>query len=71
MQHAPSLYIEPVDFVGRFSRMVENLRLNHKRAASYRKTVKELNKLNDRELADIGLSRGDIAEAARRGAAAL
>lgn len=71
MQHAPSLYIEPVDFVGRFFRLVENWRINSKRAASYRKTVKELNKLNNRELADIGLARGDIEDVARRGAYAI
>ncbi|WP_247743339.1 DUF1127 domain-containing protein [Shimia sp. R10_1] len=71
MQHAPSLHIEAVDFVGRFARMVETWRLNQKRASSYRKTVKELNKLTVRELADVGLSRGDIERVARQGAQAL
>ena len=71
MQHAPSLHIEAVDFVGRFARMVESWRLNQKRAASYKKTVKELNKLTDRELADVGLQRGDIERVARSGATLL
>ncbi|MBO9476767.1 DUF1127 domain-containing protein [Shimia sp. R11_0] len=48
--------------------MIENWRLNQKRQASYARTVKELNKLTARELADIGLSRGDIEVVARRGA---
>ncbi|MBO9398065.1 DUF1127 domain-containing protein [Shimia sp. R9_1] len=51
--------------------MVESWRLNQKRAASYKKTVKELNKLTARELADVGLTRGDIEYVARRGAATL
>ncbi len=71
MQHAPSLHIEAVDFVGRFFRMVEAWRLNQKRASSYKKTVKELNKLTDRELADVGLQRGDIERVARSGATLL
>lgn len=71
MQHAPSLHIEAVDFVGRFLRAVETWRLAQQRAASYKKTVRELNKLTERELADVGLSRGDIERVARNGAAAL
>ncbi|MCP4205932.1 MAG: DUF1127 domain-containing protein [Shimia sp.] len=71
MQHAPSLHIEAVDIVGRFTRLVENWLLTRKRDASFAKTVKELNKLTNRELADIGLSRGDIEDVARKGALAL
>ncbi len=71
MQHAPSLHIEAVDVVGRFTRVVENWVLTRKREASYAKTVKELNKLTNRELADIGLNRGDIEDVARTGALAL
>ena len=71
MQHAPSLHIEAVDIVGRFSRLVENWLLTRKRDASYAKTVKELNKLTNRELADIGLNRGDIEDVARKGTLAL
>ena len=32
----------------------------------YRETVNELNRLSQRELADLGISRGDIAPVARR-----
>lgn len=71
MQHAPSLHIEAVDIVGRLGRVFENWMLNRKREASYAKTVKELNRLTNNELADIGLSRGDIHDVARKGALAL
>ncbi|MFY0659065.1 MAG: DUF1127 domain-containing protein [Shimia sp.] len=71
MQHAPTLHIEAVDIVGRFTRLVENWLLTRKRDASFAKTVKELNKLTNRELADIGLNRGDIEDVARKGALAL
>lgn len=33
----------------------------------YRETVRQLSVLTDRELSDIGLSRGDIPQAARQG----
>jgi uncharacterized protein YjiS (DUF1127 family) len=36
----------------------------------YRQTLRELSGLNDRELADLGISRYDIAEIARRHLAA-
>ncbi|MCD1643440.1 DUF1127 domain-containing protein [Aurantimonas coralicida] len=32
----------------------------------YRETVNELNRLSQRELADLGISRGDITSVARR-----
>jgi uncharacterized protein YjiS (DUF1127 family) len=51
--------------------LVENWVLNRKRDASFAKTVKELNSLTSRELADIGLNRGDIEDVARKGALAL
>ncbi|GAA6180044.1 MULTISPECIES: DUF1127 domain-containing protein [unclassified Shimia] len=71
MQHAPSLHIEAFDIVGRLVRSIETWRLNQKRQASYARTVKELSRLTNNELADIGLSRGDIEDVARQGAAAL
>ncbi|RMD94399.1 MAG: DUF1127 domain-containing protein [Alphaproteobacteria bacterium] len=40
------------------------------RRAEARRTYKELSRLSDRELADIGLSRWQIAEVARRSAEA-
>jgi uncharacterized protein YjiS (DUF1127 family) len=35
------------------------------RFTSYRRTIRELSKLNDRELRDVGLTRGDIDTVAR------
>ncbi|MGL5138776.1 MAG: DUF1127 domain-containing protein [Beijerinckiaceae bacterium] len=37
---------------------------------AYRESVRTLSALNDRELADIGVNRGDIQSVARRGAMA-
>lgn len=71
MQIAPSLHIEAVDFVGRFGRLVETVRLNRARKISEARTIKALSKLTNAELADIGLNRGDIEIVARRGAGAL
>lgn len=35
--------------------------------AGYHQTIKELNSLSDRELADIGIARGDIVRVAKGG----
>lgn len=42
-----------------------NLGKTLRRWASYRQTVRELSNLNDRELNDLGISRGDIQPLAR------
>jgi uncharacterized protein YjiS (DUF1127 family) len=41
------------------------MKLRSKRKASYNRTLKELSKLNDFELNDIGICRGDIKNIAR------
>jgi uncharacterized protein YjiS (DUF1127 family) len=41
------------------------MKLRAKRKASYKQTYKELSKLNDHELNDIGICRGDISNIAR------
>lgn len=71
MQHVPAIHIEAVDFVGRFNRMVEDIVLSSKRRVVFNRTYRELSKLTNRELADIGLSRGEIADVARQGAEAI
>ncbi len=71
MQHVPAIHIEAVDFVGRFNRMVEDMILTSKRRTLFNRTYKELSKLTNRELADIGLSRSDIADVARQGAESI
>lgn len=45
------------------------LRLMAVRRAAYRSTMKDLNRLSNRELEDIGLVRGDIGRVARDTAA--
>ena len=45
--------------------MRKEMKLRSKRKASYNRTLKELSKLNDFELNDIGICRGDIKNIAR------
>ena len=42
-----------------------SMKLRAERRASYKQTYKELSKLNDHELNDIGICRGDISNIAR------
>ncbi|TCK98866.1 uncharacterized protein DUF1127 [Shimia isoporae] len=69
MQHAPALYIEPVDFVGRIQHAIEDFRFGRKQNKAFRNTVRELSGLSDHELADIGVERSDIVAVARECAA--
>ena len=71
MQYVPALHLEAVDFIGNIFRWIEDIRLANARHAAYARTFKELSALTDRELSDIGISRSDIADIARRGAEAL
>jgi uncharacterized protein YjiS (DUF1127 family) len=43
-----------------------NLIRNYRNWRRYRETVTELNRLSNRELNDLGISRGNIREVARR-----
>lgn len=43
-----------------------NLIRNYRNWRLYRETVSELNRLSNRELADLGISRADIRSVARR-----
>jgi uncharacterized protein YjiS (DUF1127 family) len=45
---------------------LDGLRVNRARNSAYRQTMRELGGLSDRELADIGVQRSDIAEIARK-----
>jgi uncharacterized protein YjiS (DUF1127 family) len=40
--------------------IVRTIKLAHERRKAIHSTIKELNKLSDRELNDIGIARGDI-----------
>ena len=53
------------DAIEGFSDLRKSLKLRAEHRASYKKTYKELSKLTDFELADIGICRGDIKNIAR------
>jgi|TARA_B100001094_G_C17392499_1_gene421972 uncharacterized protein YjiS (DUF1127 family) len=53
------------DAIEGFSDLRKEMKLRSKRKASYNRTLKELSKLNDFELNDIGICRGDIKNIAR------
>ena len=53
------------DAIEGFSDLRKEMKLRSKRKASYNRTFKELSKLNDFELNDIGICRGDIKNIAR------
>lgn len=46
-----------------------NIRKSFREWRLYRQTVNELSRMSDRELSDLGISRGDIPFVARRSAA--
>jgi Uncharacterized conserved small protein len=46
-----------------------NIRKSFREWRLYRQTVSELSRMSDRELSDLGISRGDIPFVARRSAA--
>jgi len=70
MQHAHSLYIEPIDVVGRFQRAIEDFRTSRVQAKALKKTVRELSSLTDHELSDIGVDRADIVAVAHQAVSA-
>ena len=53
------------DAVEGFRDLRRSMKLRAERRASYKQTYKELSKLNDHELNDIGICRGDIRNIAR------
>ena len=53
------------DAVEGYRDLRRSMKLRAKRRASYKQTYKELSKLNDHELNDIGICRGDISNIAR------
>ena len=53
------------DAIEGFSDLRKEMKLRSKRKASYNRTLKELSQLNDFELNDIGICRGDIKNIAR------
>ena len=53
------------DAIEGFNDLRRSMRLRAERKAAYNRTYKELNRLNDFELNDIGICRGDIKNIAR------
>ena len=53
------------DAIEGFSDLRKSMKLRAERKASYKQTYKELSKLTDYELNDIGICRGDIRNIAR------
>ena len=53
------------DAIEGFRDLRRSMKLRAERRASYKQTYKELSKLNDFELNDIGICRGDIRNIAR------
>ena len=53
------------DVFGRVRSMVENLRIAAEQRIAYSRTVRELSRLTESELADIGIARDEIAEIAQ------
>jgi len=53
------------DAIEGFSDLRRSMKLRAERKASYKQTYKELSKLTDYELNDIGICRGDIRNIAR------
>ena len=55
-------------FAGRLMAAIQHMQENRARRVIYRQTVRELNALTDRDLADLGISRAMIAGLAREAA---
>jgi uncharacterized protein YjiS (DUF1127 family) len=52
----------------RFSTLLETIRLRNEKRKVYRQTFGELSSLSDRDLSDLGLSRGEIRRVAYQAA---
>jgi uncharacterized protein YjiS (DUF1127 family) len=57
-----------VSFGERFAALVKSVQETAARRALYRRTIRELNLLSDRDLMDLGVSRWDIPALAREAA---
>jgi len=60
MSHAIELHRPDMGLFGRLSAARDAMRQHSRQAKTYRTTRHELSIMSDRDLADIGLSRGDI-----------
>ena len=60
MTYATEILHAPAGIADRISARIADWKEQFENFAQYRKTVRELNKLTDRELDDLGISRGSI-----------
>ncbi|WP_371169154.1 DUF1127 domain-containing protein [Aliiroseovarius sp. 2305UL8-7] len=65
MAHATEILLAPVSIADRLAARITEWKEQLETRSLYRKTVRELNQLSDRELADLGLGRGSIRHTAR------
>jgi uncharacterized protein YjiS (DUF1127 family) len=60
MAHVTEIFHAPVGIADRLSARIAEFKNHLATRAMYRATVNELDALSDRELADLGISRGSI-----------
>lgn len=65
MTHVIQIAADHPDWFGVFKSLAENIRRVFKQREVFERTYSELNRLTDRQLADINLHRSMIADAAR------
>ena len=58
----------PLGFAGRLSAAIQRMQENRARRVVYRQTVRELNALTNRDLADLGINRAMITRLAHEAA---
>ncbi|MEM6658360.1 MAG: DUF1127 domain-containing protein [Pseudomonadota bacterium] len=64
MAHSATLPHTGLDIAGRIASLITRVKTERARAADYRRTYSELQRLSNRELDDIGIRRCDIADIA-------
>lgn len=65
MAHTSEINLADANLANRFIALIAGWKETFATRQTYRQTVKELNALSDRELADLGIGRGSIRFVAR------
>jgi len=60
-----TIELRQLPFLPWFSELGRNIVAAHRRQQTYRRTLEELNMLSDRDLADLGIARGNLPQLAR------